>query len=189
MTSTTQPSTPNFSLDPRIDSILGLAPIMTMACNGVDLSPLGQKLLERANRAAGAERANALMDVAIILQMKGDARLALAVQEQALELSQVFRLVSKRPPAIRLLIVMCPGAVGANTPLEFLLADSDIDVNFLYLSARNASAGPNSRTRHGVHCGRTVRSAVRDLAMARESFFLMASADSQPAAPNLSVVT
>jgi glutathione synthase/RimK-type ligase-like ATP-grasp enzyme len=114
--------------------MIGLAPIMTMACNGIDLTPLGRELLQRANHSDGATRASALMDVAIILQMKGNAQLALAMQEQALELSQVYRLRRTGTSGIRVLALMCPGVVGDNTPLEFLVENSDIDLKFLYLA-------------------------------------------------------
>ena len=130
------------------ESIIGLAPIMTMACNGTDLTPLGRELMERANQRSGSVRANALMDVAIILQMKGNTHLALAMQEQALELSQVYRLRASTQPAVRLLALMCPGVVGANTPLEFLVENSDIDLKFLYLAPETPL--PNSIPEHDI---------------------------------------
>jgi glutathione synthase/RimK-type ligase-like ATP-grasp enzyme len=73
--------------------------------------------------------------------MKGNPELALAMQEQALELSRVYRLRRTGKPAIRVLAVMCPGVVGENTPLEFLVENSDIDLKFLYLAPETLLPG------------------------------------------------
>jgi glutathione synthase/RimK-type ligase-like ATP-grasp enzyme len=106
---------------------------MTMACNGQDLTPLGQSLLERAHRDGWTDP-GLLMDVSIILQLKGNPNLALAMQQQALSERQLYRIPAQREPAIRLLALKSPGLLSANTPLEFLFQDSDIDLTMLYVS-------------------------------------------------------
>jgi glutathione synthase/RimK-type ligase-like ATP-grasp enzyme len=115
-------------------SLIGLGPLMTMAYNRIDLTPLGLDLLHRANQDGGGASANALMDVAVILQIKDSPDVALALQQQALEYMQVYRLPAKRQPAIRLLALKSPGPLSANTPLEFLVEDSDIDLTMLYVA-------------------------------------------------------
>ena len=114
-------------------SVLGLAPLMTMACKGVDLGVLGQALLEESNQNSAAS-SSALMDVSIILQLKGDASLALSMQQQALTQRQLYRIPAKRQPSIRLLVLKAPGLLAANTPLEFLVEDSAIELTMLYVS-------------------------------------------------------
>jgi len=134
MTSIFQTSTQALRYDQPGGTLLGLAPLMTMACNGVDLTPLGQKLLESANRNPGPASANSFMDLATIMQLKGNPDVAQAMQRQALEYSQLFRLPAKAEPAVRLLAVMFPGLLSGNTPLEFLVEDSDIELTMLYIA-------------------------------------------------------
>jgi glutathione synthase/RimK-type ligase-like ATP-grasp enzyme len=112
--------------------LIGLAALMRMAFSGADLAPLGMHLLERAGADADP---NVLMDLSIVLQLRGERALALAMQEQALQLQQLYA-----PPtaagsvAIRLLAIMAPGDLMANTPLEFLLEDSTIALDLLYVA-------------------------------------------------------
>jgi glutathione synthase/RimK-type ligase-like ATP-grasp enzyme len=113
---------------------LGLARLMTMAFHGVDLAPLGQSLLEQTRNNPNASSANALMDVAIILHLKESHEIARAMQQQALEFKQLYQLPAKGQPAIRLLTINVPGDLSANTPVEFLVEDSDIELNMLYVA-------------------------------------------------------
>ncbi len=115
------------------DTLMGIAPLMTMAMHRVDMVPLGQTLLKRASGNPDAPCANALMDLSIVLQFFNNHEIAMSMQEQALRLQQLYRLPAKGKPAIRLLAVKGPGDVGANTPLEFLVEDSDIELHMLYL--------------------------------------------------------
>jgi hypothetical protein len=131
-TATTQQPAYNAVQEP----LMGLAPLMTMAFRGVDLTPLGQSLLDRTRNYPNASSANALMDVAIILHLKGCHEVARAMQEQALQFKQLYQLPAKGQPAIRLLTINVPGDLSANTPLEFLVEDSEIELNMLYV-------GPN----------------------------------------------
>lgn len=123
---------PRFANSDAFEPLIGLAPLMAMAFSGVDLAPLGARLIERAGSAAGD--ANALMDLSTILQLRGNKDVGLATQDQALQVQQLYR----RPAlgssaAIRLLAIMAPGDLMANTPLEFLLQDSDVTLEMLYI--------------------------------------------------------
>jgi len=154
--------------------LIGLPTIMTMAFRGIDLTPLGQQLIARAE--ADPADANALMDLSVVLQLKESRELGLAVQAQALQLQQLYRLPAKGgtsagggapasggtsprggtsargsasasggaqskggapanggAPAVRLLAIMAPGDLMANTPLEFLLQESDVALDMLYV--------------------------------------------------------
>lgn len=117
-------------------ALIGLPRLMSMAFAGVDLTPLGSRLIARA--AADPGDANALMDMSTVLQLKQSRDIGLAVQAQALELRQLYHLPAARPEpgggaAIRLLALMAPGDLMANTPLEFLLQDSDVALAMLYV--------------------------------------------------------
>jgi glutathione synthase/RimK-type ligase-like ATP-grasp enzyme len=116
-------------------SLLGLARLMRMAFSGIDLAPVGEKLIARAQAGSGASCANALMDLCSVLQLRGDHELALKMQAQALHIRQLYSIsAAKQPVAIRLLALMGQGDLMANTPLEFLLENSDIALDILYLA-------------------------------------------------------
>ncbi len=116
---------------PDRPALLGLAPLMRRHYAGEDLTPLGQVLLERA--AANPADAAALMDAAIILQFKGQERIALVLQQQALEMQRHFLLPARCQPArLSVVALMAPGDLMANVPLECLFEDSDMDLHICY---------------------------------------------------------
>lgn len=104
-----------------------------MSIAGIDLQPVG----EQAIALAQAQPDNALrwLNLSIILQCLGQLEMGLAAQAQALALQRVYRLAARQQPLrCRLLMLMEPGDLAANTPLECLLEDSDIELIFYYLS-------------------------------------------------------
>jgi glutathione synthase/RimK-type ligase-like ATP-grasp enzyme len=115
------------------EPLIGLAALMRMAFSGADLAPLGAQLIARAER--NPDDANALMDLSTVLQLRGNRETALGVQAQALEIQPLYR-----PPTagsqtgIRLLAIMGPGDLMANSPLEFLLEDADVALDLLYIA-------------------------------------------------------
>jgi len=112
---------------------LGLAPFLRMSIAGVDMKPMGQDMLAKA-KVAGDD-ANLLMNLSIVMLCLGQRELGLAVQAQALALKRVFHLpASEQPARLRLLMIMVPGDLAANTPLECLLENSDIDLDFYYVT-------------------------------------------------------
>jgi len=114
--------------------LIGLARIMRLIFSGIDLAPLGSQLVARADTGSGTMDANAFMDLFTILLLRGDRELALSMQEQALELQQLYS-----PPGavgqanIRVLAIMGAGDLMANTPIELLLENSDVALNLLYM--------------------------------------------------------
>ncbi len=115
------------------EPLIGLATLMQMAFSGADLGPLGTRLLKRAE--THPHDANTLLDLSTILQLKGNRAAALAVQSQALEMQQLYHMpAAKDATAIRLLAIMGPGDLMANTPLEFLVEGSDIALDMLYVA-------------------------------------------------------
>lgn len=118
--------------------LIGLAPLMRQAFSGVDLKPLGAQLINRS--AQYPNDAHTLMDLSTILQLTGNRDIALATQMQALEIQQIYRVPAATPePKIRLLALMAPGDLMANTPLEFLLENSDVTLDMFYIAPGLAS--------------------------------------------------
>ncbi len=112
----------------------GLAKIMRLAFAGNNLRELTDELTSRIN-ANGSDSA-ALLDLSIVHQLNSQAEHALELQWQALQQHQYYRLRSNpRSPKVRVLAIMGPGAVMANTPIEFLLEESDIALEMLYVGA------------------------------------------------------
>lgn len=105
---------------------------MRMALAGTDLTPLGERLLARAHSDAGD--AAALLDMSTLLQLRGNLETALAVQAQALAVQRGYRAPGGAD-GLRLLALMAPGDLMANTPLECLLENSGVRLDLYYLNA------------------------------------------------------
>lgn len=127
-------------------ALTGLARLMTMAFQGVDLMPLAQTLIARAG--ADERDAEALMDLSTILQLQGIKDVGLATQAQALQIKRLYELPSSRTPALRLLAIMAPGDLMTNAPLPFLIENSDIALSLLYL--RPGEALPDDLPAHDL---------------------------------------
>ncbi len=106
-----------------------------MAYAGDDLGPLGAELIQRASGGDGPVDAHALMDLSIVLQLRGDHDLAMRVQREALAVQQVYSPpTNTAPPVVRVLALVGPGDLMSNTPLEFMLEDSDVALDMLYVA-------------------------------------------------------
>ncbi len=111
---------------------LGLAPFLRLSIAGTDLLPISQTLLEQTQH--NPDDANLWMNLSIIMQCLGQRDIGLAMQTQALALKRTYRLPAPLyPPKICLLILVTPGDIATNTPLDCLLEGSDIDLIFFYL--------------------------------------------------------
>ena len=131
-----------FSGDDEPAIPIGLASLTGWAFAGTDLAPIGSRLIERV--MADAQDAAALMDLSTIMQLAGDRDGGMAWQAHALRVQRLYR----RPPArvsrdgIRLLALLAPGDFMANTPLEFLLEDSDVTLDMYYVVPGTPLAQP-----------------------------------------------
>lgn len=111
----------------------GLAPFLRMNIAGTDLLPIGREMLAKAER--DADDANLWMNLSIVMQCLGQRDVGLAIQAQALEMKRVYHLAASEQPArLRLLMLLVPGDIAANTPLECLLENSDIELIYYYVS-------------------------------------------------------
>lgn len=113
--------------------LIGVAPLMRRAFLNEDLRPVGAALLARAQQ--NQLDAHAWMDFSTVLQLTGDRAGALAVQDGAIRTQRHYSLpANSATPALRLLVLMGPGDLMSNTPIEFLLEDSDVALELLYLT-------------------------------------------------------
>lgn len=152
--------------------LIGLAPLMRLAFLQHDLAPLGEALLARAQ--AHPDDAHAWLDFSTVLQLKGQRELALAVQAQAIELQQWYSLPAQAPdsgPGFKLLVVMGPGDLMSNTPIEFLVEQSDVAMDLLYLTAD--SDFPEEVPEHDVLLVAVAESDANQPLLARLAAFLL----------------
>ncbi|CAB3798653.1 hypothetical protein LMG28614_04813 [Paraburkholderia ultramafica] len=114
---------------------LGLATLLRAATAGSDLTPLGASLLEHVKHH---DDPYALLDLSLVLQMKYQKAAALAVQQQALQMTRHYRLKSAQTiqAPLKVLALKAPGDLMANTPFECLLEDADLQIEVLYVDAR-----------------------------------------------------
>jgi hypothetical protein len=114
-------------------AVLGMATLMRQAFLGENLAPLGAVLLKRIE--AHPDDANALLDCSTILLLMGDTALGLAMQARALAAQTSYLLPGPGAAAgLKLLVIMGPGALMWNTPVEFLTEGSDVQVELLFLT-------------------------------------------------------
>lgn len=113
-------------------ALIGMAQIMRRAFDGNDLRQLTALLASRIeNNPADAA---AMLDLSTILQIQGRAQLGMELQWQALSIRQHYSLVTNpQRPGLRVLGLMAPGDFLANTPIEFLVENSDVSLELLYL--------------------------------------------------------
>ncbi len=108
---------------------IGLANLTQMAFEGTDLQPLRAQLLGQCldDQATGA-----LMDLSVIDQLHGNQELGLQWQTQALLKNRAFSTNRQEQPRLKLLVFAEPSHIGGNTPIEFLLQDSDVEIITFY---------------------------------------------------------
>ena len=111
---------------------IGFARLTRMAFNGIDLSPLWQRLM--AQVADGTADAGCALDLSLIAQLLGERETGLLIQAEALAFHQLYRSpCSVRPPRLRVLALAAAIDMGGNMPIEFLLEDSGIEIQTLYV--------------------------------------------------------
>ena len=110
---------------------IGFAKLTKMAFDGVDLRPLRDQLLSKI--ADGTADAGEGLDLSLIAQLLGDRPMGMAIQAEVLAFHQLFRSpCSVEPPKLRVLALAAAIDMGGNTPIEFLLEHSGIELLTLY---------------------------------------------------------
>jgi glutathione synthase/RimK-type ligase-like ATP-grasp enzyme len=113
---------------------IGFARLTTMAFGGADLRPLRDQLMSKV--AAGTAGAGEGLDLSLIAQLLGDKPTGMAIQAEVLAFHQLFRSpCSAEMPKLRVLALAAAMDMGGNTPIEFLLENSGIELLTLYVVA------------------------------------------------------
>jgi hypothetical protein len=116
---------------PSADRI-GFARLATMAFDGADLRPIRDAIMSKI--AEGTADAGEGLDLSLIAQLLGDKQMGLAVQAEVLAFHQLFRSpCSVGQPKLRVLALAAAMDMGGNTPIEFLLEWSGIELLTLYV--------------------------------------------------------
>jgi hypothetical protein len=111
---------------------IGFAKLTKMAFDGVDLLPLWRTLT--AKIANGTIDSGIGIDLSLIAQLIGQKHAGLALQDAVLASHRLFRSpCASKNPRLRVLALAAAIDMGGNTPIEFLLEDSDIELYTLYV--------------------------------------------------------
>ncbi|HTX48458.1 MAG TPA: hypothetical protein VME40_03605 [Caulobacteraceae bacterium] len=109
----------------------GMADFARAVFAGEDLTPAFEALKARA--AVHPDDAGALLDLSTILQLVGQREAGLALQAEALSRQRWYRRLLGTGVGPRLLALVAPGDMMANTPVEFLLAGWSGVLDLMYL--------------------------------------------------------
>jgi hypothetical protein len=113
---------------------IGVARLARMQAGGTNLRPLWQTLIKKL--IDGTLQAGEGLDLALIAQLLGDRPAGLAIQHQVLAAHQLFRLpCALAKPRLRVLALAAATDMGSNTPIEFLLEHSGVELITLYVIA------------------------------------------------------
>jgi hypothetical protein len=118
--------------EPLCADRIGMARLAKLAFDGKDLRPMWRNLITKL--LDGTADAGEGLDLSLIAQLLGDKQAGLAIQHEVLVSHQLFRspcLV--RRPRLRVLALAAATDMGSNTPIEFLLEDSGIELMTLYV--------------------------------------------------------
>lgn len=112
-----------------------------MSVAGTNLLPIGQMLLARTE--SDVDDAELLMNLSSVMLCLGQRDIGLAIQDQALQMQRVYHLAAAQQPAkFRLLMLVFPGDLSTNIPLDCLLEGSDIDLDFYYVTPDEPLSAP-----------------------------------------------
>ncbi len=112
----------------------GMAKLAKLAFDGGNLRPLRQELITRLQN--GTAEAGEGLDLSLIVQLLGDKQTGLAVQHEVLKSHRLFRVAcDSENPRLRVLALAAETDMGSNTPIEFLLEHSDVELMMLYVTS------------------------------------------------------
>ena len=110
--------------------VFGPAALTTAAIQGADLGALSARALMLAS-----DEAALAYDANLLKQLAFQPGQAMELQTSALGVSRLFRIrrEAEAEPAIRLLALMSPGDLMANTPLDFITRYLDVQLDLLFM--------------------------------------------------------
>ncbi len=111
---------------------IGMAKLAKLAFDGHDLRPLWAELINKL--LSGVANAGEGIDLSLIAQLLGDKQAGLAIQREVLLAHRLFRSpCASKAPRLRVLALAAATDMGSNTPIEFLLEGSGIELIMLYV--------------------------------------------------------
>ena len=111
---------------------IGIAKLAKLAFDGKDIRSIWRELMARMLN--GSASVGEGLDLSLLAQLLGDKPAGLAIQHEVLLTHQSFRvLCSSKSPHLRVLALAAATDMGSNTPIEFLLEDSGIELMVLYV--------------------------------------------------------
>jgi hypothetical protein len=123
---------PTGTAEPLCADRIGFAKLTTMAFRGADLRPLRDELISKV--AGGTAGAGEGLDLSLITQLLGDKQTGIAIQAEVLAFHQLFRSpCAVEKPKLRVLALAAAIDMGGNTPIEFLLEETGIELLTLYV--------------------------------------------------------
>jgi hypothetical protein len=109
---------------------IGMARLAKLAFDGADLRPMQAELVGKL--LDGSADAGEGMDLSLIMQLLGDG--GLGIQQDVLKHHQLYRSpCATTNPRLRVLALAAATDIGSNTPIEFLLEKSGIELSMLYV--------------------------------------------------------
>ena len=111
---------------------MGVAQLARMSASGTDLHPLWQVLIDKL--IGGTIEPGEGLDLSLVAQLLGDKQAGLAIQQEMLASHQLFRSpCASKIPRLRVLALAAATDMGGNTPIEFLLEGSGVELTTLYI--------------------------------------------------------
>lgn len=117
----------------NIPALIGVPTLAQLAFDGDDLSKIGEVLMARIRE--NEFDVNALMDIALVLLLRGQPEAARVMRQLAISSQQLYHYPRPaRPARVRLLALYGPGDLMANSPLEFLLENQPVALDLLHIT-------------------------------------------------------
>lgn len=126
---------------------LGLALLGRRVFHGDRVTEVWEGLVQRFN--ADSSDAGALLDLSTLIQMRGEREKGLELQSAAIATCPLYRTIHGSGRGPRVLVFMTPGDFMANTPIDFLLEGSDVELTIRYIDERGLPA-PDEVPEHDV---------------------------------------
>jgi hypothetical protein len=113
---------------------VGLPTLAKLAFDGIDLASTWNAFARRAGEVP--TDAAVFLDLSTIAHLQGRRDDRIALQSEALRLQRIYRQLPARPTAepLHLLAFMAPGDFMANLPIEFLLSNTGVQLDMLYVT-------------------------------------------------------
>jgi hypothetical protein len=110
---------------------LGMAKIVRLSTEGENLTALWGALVDDTDDTTMPGRG---MDLSVLAQLKGDQALGLKIQDDMLRSQRLYSI--HRAPGLtglRVLALAAASDIGSNTPIDFLLEGSDVQLAICYV--------------------------------------------------------